>query len=50
MANVDLGWTVEGQMTPQQSVSKFLKVITSKTLEDSGTFWTWENKVNPPSF
>jgi hypothetical protein len=48
MANIDLGWTVEGQMTPEESVSAVLKVIPSKNLEDSGTFWTWENKVCRP--
>jgi hypothetical protein len=45
MANIDLGWEVEGQLTVQQSVSAVLKVIASKRVEDSGTFWTWENKV-----
>lgn len=45
MANVDLGWEVDGQMQPVESVSAMLKVIPSKTIEDSGTFWTWENKV-----
>ena len=45
MANIDLGWEVEGQMTPEESVSAVLKVIPTKTLEDSGTFWTWEDKV-----
>ncbi len=47
MANVDLGWAVEGQMTPSESVEACLKVIESKGVEDSGTFWTWENKTYP---
>lgn len=45
MANVDLGWEVEGQMTPTESVSACLKVIETKSLNDSDTFWTWENEV-----
>lgn len=45
MANVDLGWDVEGQLSVQDSVSAVLRVIESKGVEDSGTFWTWENKV-----
>ena len=46
MANVELGWEVEGQMTPQESVSQCIDTIESKTYDDSGTFWTWENKVS----
>lgn len=56
MANIDLGWDVEGQMTPTESVFACIKVIESKSTQDTGTFWTWENKVcqyslpcNPPS-
>ena len=45
MANIDVAWEVEGQMTTQESVSKCIKVIESKGPEDSGTFWTWEDKV-----
>ncbi|KAK4508607.1 hypothetical protein PRZ48_002346 [Zasmidium cellare] len=44
MANIDLGWDVEGQLTPTESVSACLKVIESKNANDSGTFWTWENE------
>ncbi|KIW06261.1 uncharacterized protein PV09_02733 [Verruconis gallopava] len=47
MANIDLGWEVEGQMTAEQSVSALLEVIPSKTPDQSGTFWTWENKPYP---
>lgn len=47
MANVDLGWEVEGQMTPAESVSACLKTIETKGLDESGTFWTWDNKVSP---
>jgi hypothetical protein len=45
MANIDLGWEVDGIMTPQESVSAMIKVIESKGIQHSGTFWTWENKV-----
>ncbi|KAI4738466.1 NAD(P)-binding protein [Aureobasidium sp. EXF-12298] len=44
MANIDLGWEVDGIMTPQESVSAMIKVIESKGIQHSGTFWTWENK------
>jgi hypothetical protein len=45
MANIDLGWEVDGIMTPQESVSAMIKVIESKGIQHSGTFWTWENTV-----
>ncbi|GAB7352854.1 hypothetical protein MBLNU459_g3459t3 [Dothideomycetes sp. NU459] len=44
MANIDLAWEVEGIITPQQSVTAMIKVIESKGIQHSGTFWTWENK------
>lgn len=47
MANVELGWEVEGQMTPAESVESCISVIESKTPAESGTFWTWENKPYP---
>ena len=43
---MSLGWEVEGIMTAEESVSAMLKVISTKTIEDTGTFWTWEGKVN----
>lgn len=46
MANVSLGWEVEGIISPEESVSKMLKVIPTKNIEQSGTFWTWEGKVS----
>lgn len=45
MANIEVGWEVEGIISPQESVSAMLKVIESKGIQHSGTFWTWENKV-----
>ena len=62
MANIDVDFPVEGIMTPQESVEKMLAVIPTKTMQDTGTFWTWEGKVSaffgprppllilPPSF
>ncbi|KAI9820586.1 MAG: hypothetical protein M1827_004955 [Pycnora praestabilis] len=46
MANdISVEWEVEGVMTPEESVSAMLKVIPTKTIEHTGTFWTWEGKV-----
>ena len=45
MANISLDWEVEGMMSPEQSVAGMIRVIESKTIEDSGTFCTWEGKV-----
>ncbi|KAI5240066.1 hypothetical protein E4T43_06368 [Aureobasidium subglaciale] len=47
MANIDLGWEVDGIMTPQESVSAMIPIIESKGIQHSGTFWTWENKQYP---
>lgn len=46
MASIEVAWEVEGQMTPRESVEQCIETIESKTYEDSGTFWTWENKVS----
>lgn len=46
LAEVPLGWEVEGVMSPEESVLGMLRVISSKTIHDSGTFWTWEGKVS----
>lgn len=46
MANLELGWEVEGIMTPQESVKQCIQTIESKTYEDSGTFWKWDNRVS----
>lgn len=45
MANIDVEWEVEGILTPQESVENMLPVIMQKTIEDTGTFWTWEGNV-----
>jgi len=45
MANIEVPWEVHGVISPQESISAMIKVIESKTVEHSGTFWTWEDKV-----
>ena len=45
MGNIDVAWDVEGIITPEESVRAMIQVITSKKIQHSGTFWTWENKV-----
>ncbi|KAH9819328.1 NAD(P)-binding protein [Teratosphaeria destructans] len=48
MANIEgLGWEIQGQMTPEESVTQCIVTIESKERTDSGTFWTWENKPYP---
>lgn len=46
VAGASLGSEVDGIISTEQSVSAMLQVIGTKTLKDSGTFWTWEGKVN----
>lgn len=46
-ADSNLGWDVEGILTPQESVEAMLRVIPTKTIEHSGTFWTWEGSEHP---
>ncbi|KAI6797227.1 NAD(P)-binding protein [Hortaea werneckii] len=45
MAKIEVGWDMGDQLTPEESVSGCLTTIESKGQVDSGTFWTWENKV-----
>jgi hypothetical protein len=45
MTNIDADLPIEGLLTPQESVEKMLAVIPGKTIDDTGTFWTWEGKV-----
>ncbi|KAK6404396.1 hypothetical protein LTR95_018865, partial [Oleoguttula sp. CCFEE 5521] len=44
MANVDLGWEVEGQIEVDESVRGCVKVIEGRGKGDNGTFWTWEGE------
>ncbi|KEF51626.1 uncharacterized protein A1O9_12261 [Exophiala aquamarina CBS 119918] len=48
MANIEVEWEVEGIISPQESVTKMLKVIEEKGKSDSGTFWCWDGKVCLP--
>ena len=50
MTNVDADLPIEGLLTPQESVEKMLAVILGKTIDDTGTFWTWEGKVSTEPF
>jgi hypothetical protein len=50
MTNIDADLTIEGLLTPQESVEKMLAVILGKTIDDTGTFWTWEGKVSTEPF
>jgi len=45
MQNTGTEWEVEGIISAAESVSALIKVIESKGIQHSGTFWTWENKV-----
>ncbi|KAL3451202.1 hypothetical protein BJX65DRAFT_304607 [Aspergillus insuetus] len=47
MANVPLGWEVEGVIQPKESVEGMLRVIAEKGEEDSGTFWCWDGRSHP---
>ena len=50
MANIDVDWEVEGIITPEESVTKMLKVFTEKGKDDSGTFWCWDGRVRELCF
>ncbi|KXJ86157.1 hypothetical protein Micbo1qcDRAFT_168753 [Microdochium bolleyi] len=47
MADVQLGWDVQGQISPSESVSGMLRVIASKETADTGTFWCWDGRSHP---
>ncbi|KAL8681235.1 MAG: hypothetical protein Q9186_002613 [Xanthomendoza sp. 1 TL-2023] len=44
LANVTLDWEVEGILSVEESVSAMILVIETKTIQDSGKFYTWEGK------
>ena len=37
---------IEGILTPRESVDAMMRVIPTKTIEHSGTFWTWDGRVS----
>ncbi|KAL2046856.1 hypothetical protein N7G274_000874 [Stereocaulon virgatum] len=47
MLNISVGWEVDGIISAEQSVAAMLPVVESKTIKDSGTFWTWEGLQHP---
>jgi hypothetical protein len=47
MGKIEISWDLDGgQISAQESVSAMIGVIQSKTIEQTGTFWTWENEVS----
>jgi len=50
MTSIDADLPIEGLLTPQESVEKMLAVIPMRTIDDTGTFWTWEGKVSTDPF
>ncbi|KAJ5519894.1 short-chain dehydrogenase [Penicillium fimorum] len=48
MGKIEIPWDLDGgQISAQESVSGLIGVIQSKTIEQTGTFWTWENEQYP---
>ncbi|QKX54517.1 uncharacterized protein TRUGW13939_01604 [Talaromyces rugulosus] len=48
MGKIDISWDIDGgQIAAEDSVNGMVQVIQSKTIEHTGTFWTWENKNYP---
>ncbi|KAK4690681.1 hypothetical protein P7C71_g6164, partial [Lecanoromycetidae sp. Uapishka_2] len=47
MANISVGWEVEGIISAEESVTGMLRVIKSKNFAETGSFWTWEGKPHP---
>ncbi|KAK6811735.1 hypothetical protein RU639_012585 [Aspergillus parasiticus] len=48
MGMIETSWDLDGgQITTEESVIKMMEVIRSKSINQSGTFWTWENKEYP---
>ncbi|EED16353.1 3-oxoacyl-[acyl-carrier-protein] reductase, putative [Talaromyces stipitatus ATCC 10500] len=46
MSKIDIAWEISGgQITAEESVSAMIDVIQSKSIEHTGTFWTWKNEV-----
>ncbi|CAO1604516.1 hypothetical protein XANCAGTX0491_008069 [Xanthoria calcicola] len=47
MANIAVDWEVEGIISVEESVSAMIEVIETRTIHDSGKFYTWEGKEHP---
>lgn len=43
MGKIEIPWDLDGaQISAQESVSAMIGVIETKTIEHTGTFWTWK--------
>ena len=47
MANIEVGWDVEGVIGAEESVRCMLGVLGERTAKDSGTFWRWDGTQHP---
>ena len=45
MADISVGWEVEGVMSPEESVQSMLEVLDASSIKDTGKFLTWQGKV-----
>ncbi|PGH09489.1 hypothetical protein GX51_00594 [Blastomyces parvus] len=47
MGKIEISWDLDGgQITAEESVVAMVDVVRSKSIKDTGTFWTWENEVS----
>lgn len=46
MGAIEVDWEVEGIISARESVEGMLKVIATKTKDDSGGFWCWDGRVS----
>lgn len=42
MANIEVGWDVEGVIGAEESVRCMLQVLGERTARESGSFWRWD--------
>ncbi|KAK3669424.1 hypothetical protein LTR78_010684 [Recurvomyces mirabilis] len=46
--NIELPWEIEAeQLSPEDSVRACVNTIESKGPQDTGSFWTWDNRTHP---
>ncbi|KAG8531110.1 uncharacterized protein KY384_004467 [Bacidia gigantensis] len=50
MASATGGMDVDGIISPEESVSGMLRVIETKDMRHTATFWTWEGKNVPRNY
>jgi hypothetical protein len=47
MSKIEIAWEIDGgQITAEESVLGMIDVIRSKSIDHTGTFWTWKNEVS----